>query len=88
MTQELFLFQVPEISPKDLDQSEAFMYPEDEQKCPDLDRRETYNRSEAGSPTTYLDISANNMPRVTQMQSGRSLRSGPVFCVLNLTLYA
>lgn len=65
----LALHSVPEgITPNDLDQSETFMY-EDEHKCINMGRRDSYNRSEAGSPTTYLDISANNMPRVTQMQT-------------------
>lgn len=65
------LHSVPEeISPHDLDQSETFMYEDVEQKCVDVGRRESYSpRSGAGSPTTYLDISANNMPRVTQMQT-------------------
>ena len=46
---------------------------EDDQKCPDIEGQDPYNRSEAGSPATYLDISANNMPRITQLQQGKSL---------------
>ena len=50
------------------------MYEDVEQKCVDMGRRDSYSpRGEAGSPTTYLDISANNMPRVTQMQTGTVL---------------
>lgn len=61
------------MSPHELDHSESFMYEDSEQKYLAMGRRDSYSRSEAGSPTTYLDISANNMPRVTQMQTGELL---------------